>query len=169
MEYELCRNSYYFDKGNHSVLLTLKFTENNNYGESGAYLISKTVNEIWSINLKERIFIAMNKYHYYGHFNSYYPPGTIESIPDTSQSIWDWGAHNSETDYSYQYDFRITNEADIIISRLTSNFKISESSYLKEPLNGNTQYPHYCECIQPDNKMGTYKYDTGKFIKTNDR
>lgn len=161
--------SVLFDKKNHVVVLTLKFTENNNYGESGAYLINKTVNEIWSIDLKKRIFIAMNDYHYYGDFNSYYPPGTIESIPDTSQSVWDWGSHSSETEYSYHYDFRINEKAEIIISGLKSNFKITESNYLKELPDGNTKYPHYCECIQPDNKQGIYKYENGKFINIKGR
>jgi len=148
-----------FDNKNRVVVLTLKFREDNNYGEAGAYVINKTVTEIWNIDLKERVFIAMNDYHYYADLSHYFSPENIELM----------SSDHSETDYSYHYDFRITDKAEIIISGLHTSFKITESSYLKESPERDTKYPQYCECIQPDNKQGIYKYDNGKFIRINDR
>ncbi|MBO9703450.1 MAG: hypothetical protein J7604_24790 [Sporocytophaga sp.] len=164
-EYKNCRldsfdlRSINLNNKNRVVVLTLKFREDNNYGEAGAYVINKTVTEIWNIDLKERIFIAMNDYHYYADLSHYFSPEDIELM----------SSDHSETDYSYHYDFRITDKAEIIISGLKTSFKITESSYLKESPDRDTKYPQYCECIQPDNKQGIYKYDNGKFIKTDDR
>jgi hypothetical protein len=155
----------------HGFVLTLKITENSNYGEAGAYLIRKTVNEIWSIEFQKRFFSALNDYYYFGDFNSYYPPGVLNSNnpQDTIESIDNWASHHSETEYSYHYNLKINQKSEIEISGITTKLKISEDSYLTGFSTGDTKYPHYCECLKPDNEMGIYKYDNGKFINKNDK
>lgn len=130
------------------ILLTLHLHQHTNYGEHGDYDIHKTVNEIWDLKTRKKIFSATNKFHFTAVNYLYFE---VDSSSTTTY-----------TDYAYTYDFYFVS-TEILIH----NIKIE----CKEKYNDEAEWTSiseahvvYVECELPEHEEGIYRYHKGKYI-----
>jgi hypothetical protein len=135
-------------KGQREIILAINMNGREILGESGALTVKKTLNEIWNIDTKEKLFSAISDYEYsseYIHIDN----------DDTSIYI------HETTEFSYKYNWSINDNGRITIKGIQTKHLLE--SYRNDC---SSEIPGYClkYHICPDHEEGIYEFVNGKYI-----
>ena len=135
-------------KGLKEVIITWSLHMSHSYGGlGGGFENSYTMNEIWNLDTREKIFSAQNAYY---NFET-----TVYAENDSADQII------RTVICSYSYDFAVTDNGQIVISNMKEDNSVT---YGDDPHNKIKKEKDACSFSPPDHEEGVYIYKEGEFI-----
>lgn len=144
-------------KGLKEIIVSWTIEMSHSYGGTGGFYNKYTMHEIWSLDMRRKIFSAQD--HHYNWENTYAEPDTATGMDFMSRTEI----------CSYSYDFNVNNKGQVEIKNLKKDHSVTYDEENGQTVSKDESSENACPLTAPDHEEGVYVLKKGQFILKKDR